>query len=240
LLAKIGWEIGFGIVEEGGDVVLQGAFAAALVVDEIRLAVAEQDVAGLKIAVEEIIARGTEQKIGEAVEIFFERMFVEGNAGEPQKIIFEIIEIPRDGLAIETGNGMADGVVEIAAGLDLEAREDSHYFFVGFDDLWGDGATGTILGEKFEERGVAEVLFEIDAGVEIFSVDFGDGEMVFAKVLGEGEESGVFFADVVENADGGAGAGAEANDFAAGASEFALERSDTLDGGVEVLFEERF
>ena len=60
LLAEIGREVGFGVVEERGDVVLEGAFATALVVDEIRLAVAEEDVAGLKIAVEEIIARGAE------------------------------------------------------------------------------------------------------------------------------------------------------------------------------------
>ena len=64
LLAEIGREIGFGVVEERGDVVLECAFAAALVVDEIRLAVTEEDVARLKIAIEKIIARGAEEEIG--------------------------------------------------------------------------------------------------------------------------------------------------------------------------------
>jgi hypothetical protein len=59
-------------------------------------------------------------------------------------------------------------------------------------------------------------------------------------MFGEGEEGGVFFADVVEDADGGAWAGREADDFAAGAAEFALKGSDTIDGGVEVVLEERF
>src|SRR5271169_5659263 len=108
LLAEVGREIGFGVVEKRGDVVLEGTLAAALIVDEIGLAVAEHDVAGLKIAVEKIIARCAEKKIGEAAEIVFERVLVERNAGEAEKIIFKIVEIPGDGLAIEAGDGIAD------------------------------------------------------------------------------------------------------------------------------------
>lgn len=240
LLTEIGREIGFGVVEERGDIVLEGAFAAALVVDEIRLAVAEHDVAGLEVTVEKIIARGAEKKVGEAAEIVFERLLVERDAGEAEKIIFEIVEIPGDGLAIETGDGIADGVIEIAGGFDLEAREDGDNFAIGFDDLRSDGAALAIFGEKLEERGVAEIFFEIGTVVEIFGVDFGDGEIVFAKMFGEGEEGGVFFADVVEDADGGARACGETDNLAAGAAEFALKGSNTLDGGVEVLLEERF
>jgi hypothetical protein len=44
--------------------------------------------------------------------------------------------------------------------------------------------------------------------IEIFGVDFRDGEAVAAKMFGEGQKGGVFFADVIENADGGARAGA--------------------------------
>jgi len=63
---------------------------------------------------------------------------------------------------------------------------------------------------------------------------------VTAKVAREFEESEIFFADVVENADGfGAGSG-EANDLTAGTAEFALEREDTLGGFVEALCEEPF
>ena len=219
LLAKFGGEIGFGVVEERGDVVLQGAFAAALVVDEIGLAVAEHDVAGLEVAVEKIIARGAEQKIGEAIEIVFERMFVKGNAGEAEKIIFKIVEVPGDGLAIEAGDRIADGVVEIAAGLDLKAREDGDDFF---DRLRRLAVRWRRLGDFWREirrawcrRGL---LRGRRLGFEIFGVDFWDGEIVFAEMFGEGEEGGVFFADVVEDADGGARACTEADDFAAGAA----------------------
>jgi hypothetical protein len=240
LLAKVGRKIGFGVVEERGDVVLQGAFAAALVVDKIGLAIAEHDVAGLKVAIEKIIARGAEKKIGEAAEIQFESVLVERNAGEAEEIVLEIVEVPGDGLAVEAGDGIADGVIEVAGGFDLEAREDGDDFAIGFDDLRSNGAALAIIGEKLEEGGVAKIFLEIGAGFDFFGVDFRDGEIVFAKMFGEGQEGGVFFADVGEDADGGARAGGEADNFAAGAAEFALERSDTLDGGVEVLLEERF
>lgn len=110
-------------------------------------------------------------------------------------------------MAIEARDGITNGVVEIAAGFDLEARENSDDFFVGFDDLRSNGSALAIFREKFEERGVAEIFFDIGAFGEIFGVDFRDGKIVFAEMFGEGKEGGVFFADVIENADGGARAG---------------------------------
>ena len=66
LLAQRGRQIGLAVVEQRGDVVLQRAFAAALVVEKPRLAVAQHDVARLKIAIEKIIAIGGEQELGQA------------------------------------------------------------------------------------------------------------------------------------------------------------------------------
>jgi len=57
--------------------------------------------------------------------------------------------------------------------------------------------------KEFEEGGVAEIFFEIGAMVERFTINFRDGQAVAAEVAGEFEESEIFFADVVENADGG-------------------------------------
>jgi len=111
LLAKFRGQVGFGVVEERGDVVLESALAAALVVDEEGSAVAEEDIAGLEVAVEEVVAGGTEEEIGKAAEIVFEGAFVEGNAGEAEEIVFEVVEIPGDGLAVEAGVGVADGIV---------------------------------------------------------------------------------------------------------------------------------
>jgi len=219
---------------------LEGTFAASLVVHEERIAVTKKDIAGLEIAIEEVVARGGEKKIGEAAEIVFEGAFVEGNAGEAEEIVFEIVEVPGDGLAVEAGVGVADGVVQIAAGFDLKAREDGDDFAVGFDGLGSDGRGGAILCKEFEEGGVAEVFFEVGAVVEIFGVDFRNGEAVAAKVFGEFHEGDVFFADAVKDADGAVFFGGETNDFAAGGTEVALERLDTRGRGVEMALEESF
>ena len=181
---------------------MKSAFAAALIVDEERIAVAQHDVAGLEVAVEKVIARGAEKEFGEAAEIIFESLFIERDPGEAEEIVFEIVEVPGDGLAIETGDGIADAVVQVTGGFDLEAREDCNDFAIGFDHLGSDDSTGAIFGKEFEKRGVAEVFFEIRALAEIFGVNFRDGQAVAAKMFGEFEEGGVFFADTVENADG--------------------------------------
>ena len=91
LLAEFGREIGLGVEEKRGQVVLECAFAAALIVEKIGFAVAKHDVAGLEVAIKEKIAFGAEKKFGEALEIVFERLFVEWDAGEAEEIIFEVV-----------------------------------------------------------------------------------------------------------------------------------------------------
>jgi hypothetical protein len=165
-------------------------------------------------------------------------MFGEGDARETEKVVLEIVQVPGDRLAVETGDGIANVVIQIAAGFDLKAREHGDHFAIGFDNLRSDVFTGAIFGEEFEERGVAEVFLEIGAVGEIFGVNFRDGKAVTAKMFGEFKEGGVFFADTVENADGVVFLIGEPDDFAAGTAEFALERDDALGRCVKMLFEE--
>jgi len=238
LLAKVGREIGFGVIQKRCDVVLQSAFAAALIVDEKRIAGTQENVAGLEVTVEEIIARSTEKEFGEAAEIVFEGLFVEWNTGQAKKIVFEIVQVPGDGLSVEAGDGIADLVIQVAARFDLEAREHGDNFAIGFDDLRSDAFARPVLGEEFEERSIAEVFFEIGAVVESFGVNFRNGKAVTAKMFGEFEEGGIFFADAVENADRTVFFVDEPDDFSARAAEFALQRQDALWRRVEVLLEE--
>src|SRR5439155_21251476 len=58
LLAEFGREISLCVEEERDQIVLECAFAAALIVEKIGLAVAKHDVTRLKVAVEEKIAFG--------------------------------------------------------------------------------------------------------------------------------------------------------------------------------------
>jgi len=194
----------------------------------------------LEVAIEEVIARGAEKEFREAAEIVFEGLFIERNASQAEKIVFEIIQIPGDGLAVETGIGIADFVIQIATGFDLEARQGGDNFSIGFDDLRGDAFTRAVFREEFEKRGVAEVFFEIRAVVEIFGVNFRNGKAVAAKMFGEFKEGGIFFADAVENADRTVFFVDEPDDFASGAAEFALQRQNALWRRVEMLLEELF
>src|ERR1019366_3350528 len=172
LLAQFRRQVGFGIVQKRSNVVLQRAFAAALVVEEKGPVLvqdsAQHNVAGLEIAIEEIVAVGAQQEFRQAAEIVFQRLLVEGNAGKPQKVILEIIQIPRDGLAIEARAGIAHFVIHIAARLDLKTRQQGYHFAIGRDGLGSDGRFVTMVGEKFKKRGVAKVFFEIRALAQIF------------------------------------------------------------------------
>ena len=94
LLAKRGRKVGFTVVEERGDVVLERAFAAALVVEEEGIAVTNHNVAGLEVTVEKVVAGGGEKETGKAAEVVFEGLFVEGNAGETEEVVLEVVEIP--------------------------------------------------------------------------------------------------------------------------------------------------
>ena len=238
LLAEVGGQIGFGVEQKRGDVILESAFAAALVVHEEWIAFAQHDVAGLKVAVKKIIARRTEQEFGETAEIVFESLFVERNAGEAEEIVLEIVQVPGNGLAVETGIWIADGIVEVAASLDLETREDGHDFAVGFDHFWSDALATAILGEKLEKGGVAEVFFEIGTVGEVFCVNIRNREAMAAKMSGEFKEGGVFFAHAVEDADGADSCVGQTDDFAAGTTELALERDDALGRSVKMVLEE--
>jgi hypothetical protein len=217
---------------------LQGAFAATLIIDEKGLATAQQDVARLEITVEEVIARSAEEKIGQAAEIVLETLFIKRNGGESKKIIFEIVQIPGDGLTIEAGAGIADGIIDIAGGFHLETREDGNNLAVGFDDGSGDVCAIAIFREEVKQNRVTEVFFQIRAVCEIFSVDFRDGQAVFVKMAGECKEGDILFANAVENTDGADALVGQANDLAPGTAKFALERLNARGGGVEMLLEE--
>jgi len=68
-------------------------------------------------------------------------------------------------LAVETRDGIANGIVEVACGFNLEAGEDGDNLAIGCDDRGGDVFAGTVFREKFEKGGVAKVFFEVGAVV---------------------------------------------------------------------------
>src|SRR5439155_10743046 len=100
---------------------MKRAAAPALIVQEERPAIPQHDVARLEISIKEVITRGRQQEIGQALKVILHRLFVERNSSEPQKVVLEVIQIPSNGLAIEAVARIAGVVIEIAPCLDLES-----------------------------------------------------------------------------------------------------------------------
>src|SRR5208283_1364774 len=120
LLAQRRRQVGFAVVEQRRNVVLQSALASALVVEKPRLALAQHHVARLEIAIEKILAVGGEQELRQPPEIVFQVLLVEGHSGQPQKVVLEVVQIPRNRLAIEARSRIADSVIQIAPGDNLK------------------------------------------------------------------------------------------------------------------------
>src|SRR5260370_13301227 len=57
LLAEVRREIGLGIVQQRGDVILEGAFAAGFIVHEKGIACAQQDAAAMQVPIKKVITR---------------------------------------------------------------------------------------------------------------------------------------------------------------------------------------
>src|SRR5271157_1935187 len=136
LLAELRRQVGFGVEQQRGDVVLQGTFAAALIVNEEWLPIPQNHVAGLEIAVEKVVAWRAQEEIGKTAEIVLQALLTEWNPGRAKEIVFEIVQIPRDGLAVEAGARIAGGIIQVAAGFDLETRQNGDDFAVDLNH-WG-------------------------------------------------------------------------------------------------------
>ena len=143
-------------------------------------------------------------------------------------------------MSVETGAGIANSVVEIAAGIDLETWKDGDGAAVGVNDLWGDGFAAAVVREELIEGGVAEVFFEVGALGKVFGVNSGNWKAMVAEVAGELEEGEVLFADAGEDANGGVGACGEAENCAARSAEFALEGPHGIRRHMEVMLEDVF
>jgi len=172
----------------------------------------------------ESIAVGAQQEPRQVAEINFQRLFVEGDAGEPKKIVLEIIQIPSDGLTIEAGARIAHFVIQIAPGFDLKAWQHGHNLAIGFHGLGSNILADPMGGEKLKKRRVPQVLFQISAVAQVFRINFRHGQTVPAKMPGEFEESNVLFADVIENANGARPFVGQPDDIAPRTAKLALER----------------
>src|SRR5436305_2897001 len=200
LLAQLRRQIGLGVIQNRSNIVLQRSSASALIVQKKRPVVAQHDVARLEITVEKIIAVGGQQEAGQAPKIIFQRLLIERDACETKKIIFEIVQVPGNRLAVKTAPRIANLVVQIAARLHLKARQHGNRLAVCLNYRRSNVVARAVLREKVKQRGVTQVFFQVSAMSQIFSINFRHGQAVTSKMPGEFQESYILFADVIANA----------------------------------------
>src|SRR5688500_10522814 len=85
---------------------------------------------------------------------------------ELEEVILEIVEVPEDRAAVEGRMRMRDRVVDHRVALHLEPRQDLQHAPVDGDRRLGEASALPHAGllEEVEERRLAEVLLEPDAG----------------------------------------------------------------------------
>ena len=106
----------------------------------------------MEITIKKIVLGRAKQEFGEPVEVVFERLLAEGNSGEAQEVILEVVQVPGDGLAIKAAARVANGVVEIARSVDLKSRQYGDDFAISLDDRQRDDFARPIALQKVEQR----------------------------------------------------------------------------------------
>ena len=191
-----------------------------------------------KITIEEVIVWSGEKEFRQSREIELERLLVEGNTGETEEIVLEVVEIPGDGLAVETRARVTDFVIQIAPRLDLESRQNSDDFAIRLDDFSRDGVTRPICTQKLKKRGFAQVFFKVGALAQILLIDLRDRQAMTAKMSRKLEEGSVLFTHRIEDTDGAFARAGEADNETPRAAKLALKRQHESRRRAEMLLKE--
>ena len=104
---------------------------------------------------------GSQQEFSETREVLLQCLFTKGNARQTQEIIFKVIQIPVDGLAIEARPRIADFVIQVATGFDLETGKNFENSAIGFYYRCSDIFAVPILREEIKECQIAQIFFKV-------------------------------------------------------------------------------
>ncbi len=154
-------QVGLRVVEQRGEIILECASTAALIIDEPGLTRPYHDVSGLEVAVHEMIASRLEQEAHELSEVPLEPGLVERHPSQLEEVILEVVQVPQHRLPIEGAPRMGVAEVDEAATLDLEARQDLNdppidLVHIRRKRLRGSHLPG--IGQEVEEGPVAQIL----------------------------------------------------------------------------------
>ena len=193
LLAEALGIVGLGLPEEGGDVVVDGALAPALEVDEPGFAVAYHHVAALEVAIHEGGRAAAQEDVGHLAEVVLQAVFLEVQPGGLEEAVFEVVQVPEDGAGVELRTGVAVGEVhplgpgELEGGQQADGLAQEYFLFFAKD------ACQPCLLDGAEQQGVAQVFLEVEQLVVRAGMHLGHGQALLAEVVGHVEKGAVFF-----------------------------------------------
>ena len=102
-------EVGRGLPEERGNIVIDGAFATSLEVDEVWLAIFQHDIARLEVTIEKSILLVLEEVIRQTLEVLLQLELIELNSLEFEEAVFEVVEVEHDARLVHRLLGVAMG-----------------------------------------------------------------------------------------------------------------------------------
>ena len=139
--------------------------------------------------------------VGETLEVVLQKLLVERYVGEFQKIVFEIVEVPKHGLSVESLAGIGVGEIHLlAAG--LHGHQPDYHFMIKVFGLFVETLSGCAFGnEHVVKRLIAQILLQIGLAVGRNGIYFGDFEPFFTEKVGVVEKRLVFAHIVVYSGD---------------------------------------
>ena len=154
-------EIGFGLPEEGGHVVVDRSPSPALEVNEPRPVFSQHDVAALEVPVHEGGCVLLQQDVGHGLEVIFQAVFLKIHARGFQEAILEIIEVPKHRAAVEGGLRIATVEIQSFSSPVLQGRQQADCFAEEASFSRVEVLFARAFGQHVEQGCIAQVFLQI-------------------------------------------------------------------------------
>ena len=184
---------GFGLPQEGSDVVVERSFPSALEVNEPRFAILYHDVAALEVAVHEGVGRTVKQHVAHLLEVVLQPVFLKFQTGCFQEAVFEVVQVPKHGALVELGLRIAMREVESFRSGKLYGREQTDGLAEQFFFFFREGVGDASLLDGVEEERVAQVFLQVEQLVVRYAEHLRYGQVLLLEVFRHVEERLVFF-----------------------------------------------
>src|SRR5262249_12415001 len=151
-----------------------------------------------------------------------------------EKVILEVIEVPGDGLPVKAGPRMADLVIQVAPGFHLKAGKLRNHLAVRFHYFGKNPVAEAVFGKELEQRCIAQVLFQVGSGVQVFAIDLRYQQSMTAEMTRELQKGDVFSMHFIQNPNGAQLLMSETDNCPPRAAQVALQRLHLLHRPVEM------